>query len=77
MIKFAKLSEKIDKLRNIKICSWSEVWGNKTRHVLFIPEPQVDFFCFILLSLAADYEFWYIGKQGCPREKRASGESGS
>ena len=60
MIKFAKLCEKIDKLQNIKICSWSEVWGNKTRHVLFIPEPQVDFFCFILLSLAAKYEFEYI-----------------
>ena len=35
--------------------------GIKQKNVLFIAEPQDDFFCFIPSSLAAKYEFYYIG----------------
>ena len=34
--------------------------GIKQKNVLFIAEPQDDFFCFIPSSLAAKYEFYYI-----------------
>ena len=35
----------------------SEAWGNRTKEMLFITEPQDDFFCFIPSSLTAKYEF--------------------
>ena len=34
----------------------SKTWGEKKRNMLFIPEPQDDFFCFIPRNLAAKYE---------------------
>ena len=35
----------------------SEAWGNRTKEILFIAEPQDDFFCFIPSRLTAKYEF--------------------
>ena len=35
----------------------SEAWGNRTKEMLFITEPQDDFFGFIPSSLTAKYEF--------------------
>ena len=45
----------------IKIHTWlrGEEEGN-IRSVLFIAEPQDDFFCFIPPSLGAQYEYQYI-----------------
>ena len=37
------------------------ITGIKQKNVLFIAEPQDDFFCFIPSSLTAKYEFYYIG----------------
>ena len=34
----------------------SKTWGEKKRNMLFIPEPQDVFFCFIPRNLAAKYE---------------------
>ena len=41
---------------NFDILLGSKTWGEKKRNMLFIPEPQDDFFCFIPRNLAAKYE---------------------
>ena len=48
----------IDHFRYIKIHTWLRGLGElNKRNVLFITEPQDDFFCFIPPSLATMYEF--------------------
>ena len=45
----------------IKIHTWLRGLGEwNIRNVLFIAEPQDDFFCFIPPSLGAQYEYQYI-----------------
>ena len=54
-----------DQFRYIKIHTWLRGLGDRNkRNVLFIAEPQDDFFCFLFYppSLAAKYDFTYISK---------------
>ena len=56
-----KDGHQIDQFRYNKIHTWFP-GGIYQKNVLFIAEPQEDFFCFIPPSLAAKYEFGSIGE---------------
>ena len=54
-VKFCGASDVQTILDILKFILDSEAWGNRTKEILFIAEPQDDFFCFIPSSLTAKY----------------------
>ena len=56
-----KDGHQIDQFRYNKIHTWFP-GGIHQKNVLFIADPQEDFFCFIPASLAAKYELGSIGE---------------